>query len=205
MRRPGRSAMVRFASSTLGLAAAALLAVAIAPSWRAAAQDAAREQASAAAFRRIATVFQGPRCMNCHTLTDFPRQGDDRHRHQMNVRRGADGHGVAAQHCAACHQRVNQPKGAPGADEDWRLAPLGMGWEGLSAAELCRHLKDPARNGGRSGAAILDHLGTNLVRWAWAPGRTPAGAERTVPPLAYEEFVALARAWVDGGGACPAE
>lgn len=186
----------------IALRSAAVLLVALACS----AQITARPGDSIAAFRQIAPVFMSPRCLNCHTVTDFPRQGDDRHRHLMNVRRGSDGHGVAAQHCVACHQRSNQTaSGVPGADEDWHLAPLAMGWEGLTAGELCRHLTDPARNGGRSGAAIVDHLGSNLVRWSWSPGSTRAGVGRTTPPLPYDDFIRLAKLWVGGGAACPAE
>jgi hypothetical protein len=33
-------------------------------------------EASAKLFKSIAQVLRHPRCMNCHTVTDFPRQGD---------------------------------------------------------------------------------------------------------------------------------
>jgi hypothetical protein len=164
----------------------------------------AQERSSAEAFRAIAPVFQSPRCMNCHTNTSFPRQGDDRHRHTMNVARGTSGHGAAAQPCSMCHQRANQSaSGVPGADEDWHLAPLSMGWEGLTVAELCRHLLDPARNGGRSGNLIVDHLSTNLVRWAWSAGADRNGRARRAPPLGYDEFVQSAKSWVSAGAQCP--
>jgi hypothetical protein len=171
---------------------------------RLAAQDSAHAD-SVAAFERVVPVFRHPRCSNCHTVTDFPRQGDDQHRHILNIRRGPDGHGAPAQRCQTCHQRANQvASGVPGANEDWHLAPLSMGWEGLSNAELCRHLLDPARNGGRSGAGVLDHLGTNLVRWAWSPGVTRTGAGRTPPPIDYDTFIRDARRWIESGAACPA-
>jgi len=187
-------------ASVIAIAAAAVFAASL--DRRAAAQD--KQADSVAAFGRIAAVFQHQRFSNCHTVTDFPRQGDDRHRHGMNVRRGPDGHGVAAQRCVACHQRANQAaSGVPGAEEDWHLAPLSMGWEGLSASELCRHLLDPARNGGRSGTGVLDHLGTNLVRWAWSPGMGRTGAIRTPPPVDYDAFIRDARRWIDSGAACP--
>jgi hypothetical protein len=35
----------------------------------------------------MAEVPRHPRCMNCHTVTEFPRQGNDRHRHQQMVAR----------------------------------------------------------------------------------------------------------------------
>ena len=97
-------------------------------------------------FEPVARVLTHPRCMNCHTLTDYPRQGDDRHRHSMNVRRGPDNHGLPGMVCTTCHNRANNgASGVPGADEDWHLAPLSMGWEGLSRRQLCETLKDPAQ------------------------------------------------------------
>ena len=57
----------------------------------AAVTDAAREAGAAAAFEAIVPVLRHPRCMNCHSAGDFPRQGDDSHQHTMQVRRGPDG------------------------------------------------------------------------------------------------------------------
>ena len=52
--------------------------------------------------------------------------------------------------CSTCHQEANQEEsGVPGAVH-WHLAPLRMGWEGLSDGELCRALLDPFKNGGRT-------------------------------------------------------
>src|SRR5687767_7211820 len=87
--------------------------------------DAARSQE---AFRQIATVLRHPRCMNCHTATDFPRQGNERRRHDMLVMRGPDDHGAPAMRCSSCHQNINQANGVPGAP-NWGLAPLTMAWE----------------------------------------------------------------------------
>jgi hypothetical protein len=155
-------------------------------------------------FQEIAAVLEHPRCLNCHTLTGFPKQGDDRHRHTVNVMRGADGHGAAGLACATCHGRQNNRySGVPGANEDWHLAPLSMGWEGLPPAELCRHLMDPARNGGRTGADIIAHLDSNLVRWAWSPGVTRDGTPRDTPPGSHDAFVTLMENWVKAGARCP--
>jgi hypothetical protein len=41
-------------------------------------------------------VLTHPRCINCHTATNYPQQGDDRHRHFANVVRGPEGKGVPA-------------------------------------------------------------------------------------------------------------
>jgi hypothetical protein len=122
-------------------------------------------ETSLQAFAVMDSVLTSPRCQNCHTSTAFPRQGDDRHPHRFNVVRGDNGHGAKGFPCSSCHGRANNPSsGVPGADEDWHLAPLSMGWEGLRPSLRCIHLKDPRRNGGRSGAAVIDHLQTPLVR-----------------------------------------
>src|SRR5215470_7757742 len=111
-----------------------------------------------ALFDPIATVLQGPRCLNCHPRGDRPKQGDDRHVHLMNVQRGTENMGVAAMRCATCHQaRNNDMAGIPGAPQ-WHLAPASMGWDGLSKGELCRTLLDPSKNGGRSVAALVQHM-----------------------------------------------
>ncbi len=71
-----------------------------------------------ALFVEFVSVLRHPRCMNCHSRGDFPRQGDDGHPHTMNVRRGPEGHGVTAEKCSTCHQDHNlagahMPPGAP--------------------------------------------------------------------------------------------
>jgi hypothetical protein len=122
----------------------------------------------------------------------------------MNVQRGRDGHGATAQRCNSCHGRANHlGSGVLGADDDWHLAPLSMGWENRSSGELCRGLKDPKRNGGRTGAKIVEHLATPLVRWAWDPGVRSDGERRAPPPIPYAEFVAAAERWVATGAARP--
>lgn len=185
-------------------AAAIVMLTTIAAMPRSKAQSPVEAKSSKAAFDTVASVLKHPRCQNCHTQTYYPRQGDDRHPHAMNVQRGADGHGVAAQRCAACHGRTNNAaSGVPGADEEWHLAPLSMGWEGRSLGEMCKALKDPARNGGRSGAQIIEHLDTPLVRWAWAPGHHTNGSARSSPDVPYPDFVAAARRWLATGAVCP--
>src|ERR1700757_4534392 len=57
-------------------------------------ENTSRNNTAAAAFTAIVPVLHHPRCMNCHSTGDFPRQGDDGHRHTMNVRRGIEGQGV---------------------------------------------------------------------------------------------------------------
>ena len=163
--------------------------------------SAEKNEKSLQAFRAVASVLTSPRCLNCHTSNDGPLQGDDNHPHAMNVRRGADGKGSAALRCFACHQTENTKflHGPPGA-ADWQLPPpkTPMAWKGLSTGELCRTLKDPAKNGNRSLQDLIPHMDTSLVRWAWNPG-----PGRTVPPLSHDEFVSRLREWIETGAACP--
>ncbi len=153
------------------------------------------------AFRDVAAVLTSPRCLNCHVPGDGPLQGDDNHPHSMNVRRGADGKGSAALRCFACHQTENAKflHGPPGA-ADWQLPPpeTPMAWKGLSMGELCRTLKDPAKNGNRSLQDLIPHMDTSLVRWAWNPG-----PGRRLPPLSHDEFVSRLKEWIETGAACP--
>jgi mono/diheme cytochrome c family protein len=153
---------------------------------------------SEAAFRKIAAVLRDPRCMNCHTVTDFPRQGDDRHRHIMDVLRGQDGHGVPGQRCSTCHMDANQVNGVPGAPK-WGLAPLSMGWEGLDDHQLADAIKDAGRNGHRTLAQIQDHMAHDaLVSWAWNPG-----AGRRPPEISQAELGRLVQEWIDTGAVSP--
>src|SRR6202789_4383317 len=128
---------------------------------------------AAAAFEAIVPVLRHPRCMNCHSIGDFPRQGDDSHRHTMQVRRGPDGAGVNAVKCSTCHQDHNlagwhMPPGAPG----WHLPSpaMPMIWEGLTDHQLCELFKDLQSNGHRTPAQIVEHMHTPLVLWGWTPG-----------------------------------
>ena len=160
--------------------------------------DAAKRAESERAFARIAEVLRHPRCMNCHPAGDSPRQTDDRHLHRMLVARGPDDRGTPAMRCTTCHQTVNTADGrVPGAPH-WHLAPRRMGWEGLSDGELCRALKDPKRNGGRSIPALVQHMTSDaLVQWAWNPG------PRSLPPLSQHEFHEVVKGWAASGATCP--
>jgi hypothetical protein len=74
-----------------------------------------------------------------------------------------------------------------------------MVWQGRSLGAICTQIKDPARNGGRSLADIVEHMGHDpLVGWAWFPGggRTPA-------PGTQQAFGELISAWAAAGATCP--
>jgi hypothetical protein len=162
-----------------------------------------------AAWGQVYSVLISPRCVNCHTATNYPQQGDDRHRHFANVIRGRDGRGVPALNCIGCHQEVNADStGVPGGP-DWHLAPLSMRWQDvndrpLSSAVVCRSVTDRSKNENMDGRALLTHhQEAALVLWAWSPGRRPDGSMRTSPPLSHEAFVAATRTWVEAGTPCP--
>jgi len=165
--------------------------------------------AGLAAWDQVYSVLVSPRCINCHTATNYPQQGDDRHRHFANVVRGPDGHGVPGLNCIGCHQDRNADStGVPGGT-NWHLAPLSMQWQDmndrpLSSAAVCRSVTDPAKNEHMDGPALLKHhTEAELVLWAWNPGTRPDGTTRTTPPLSHDEFVAATRTWVEAGTPCP--
>jgi hypothetical protein len=163
-------------------------------------------------FLRAFEVFSHPRCSNCHPRDDRPRQGTStRHIHAMNVQRGeektggdaAGGYGRPGMECRTCHQEANGmlPGSPPGA-HNWRLAPKEMGWDGLTAIELCVHLHDLADRG----VKIFDHiLGSNdnkkidpLVAWAWKPG-----PGREAAPGELKDFVEILTWWKEARAPCP--
>ena len=162
-----------------------------------------------AAWHQMYSVLTHPRCVNCHTATNSPQQGDDRHPHLFNVVRGQQGHGVPALTCATCHQRANADStGVPGAP-GWQLAPLSMKWQDLNnhilpTSAVCRTVTDRSKNHNLDGAGLLKHVQEEpLVLWAFQPGRSADGSARSTPPLTHGEFVVATRAWVDAGMPCP--
>src|SRR5271156_4851700 len=169
-----------------------------------AAGGAAKSDAAAAraGFNRAWTVFDSPRCRNCHPSGDAPLQGDDGHVHIQDVKRGPDGKGVYGMKCGTCHQAANLPgANMPPGNPKWSLPPPNMKMviQGETAGQFCRQLKDPAKNGHRTLAQIIEHVSSDdLVGWGWNPGDG-----RTLPPLDRPEFVAAMKTWVDNGAACP--
>ncbi|WP_134724216.1 Isoquinoline 1-oxidoreductase subunit [Paracoccus luteus] len=171
-----------------------------APDQIAGADDAAR---SAALFVEMGKVLTHPRCLNCHPVTGGPTQGDDMRPHNPPMVRGEADFGPVGMNCTTCHGTENvsfatQPGSIPG-HQPWSLAPVSMGWQGRSLAEICEQIKDPARNGGKDLEAIHDHNAADgLVGWGWNPGEGRAPA-----PGTQDIFGQLTRAWIDTGAACP--
>jgi hypothetical protein len=158
-------------------------------------------QSNSSPFQTILKVLKSPRCMNCHPSDDQPRQGDDRHIHQLNVVRGVDNHGGPVQTCNTCHHVDNNIyTNVPGAPH-WGLAPKSMGWQGLTDAELGRAILDKAKNGNRSPEEIVAHMsGDALVLWAWNPGEG-----RSVPPVPLNDFKKALNDWLADGTPVPEE
>jgi hypothetical protein len=194
----GHPASARAVAGLIALAASALVAC-----------KSSSKADGLAAWNDVYSVLVSPRCLNCHTATSFPQQGDDRHRHFANVTRGPEGRGVPGLTCAGCHQVANADStGVPGAP-DWHLAPLSMQWQdaegrALSSADVCRSVTDRSRNNGLDGHGLLKHHERDaLVLWAWSPGMRADGTARTLPPLTHDAFIRATRRWVEAGTPCP--
>jgi hypothetical protein len=160
-----------------------------------------QEDRSRALFLEASRVLLHPRCANCHPSGDVPLQGTQWQPHEPPVVRGPEDRGVVGMECTSCHQDRNlEHARVPGAP-NWHLAPLSMAWVGKSPRAVCEQLKDPARNGGKTLAQIVEHNAHDeLVGWGWAPGwgREPAPGNQKL-------FGAIVAAWVETGAQCPTE
>ncbi|WP_215907498.1 hypothetical protein [Thalassospira marina] len=160
-------------------------------------------QRSLKLFEEMAKVLTSPRCLNCHPVKGGPTQGDDMHPHNPPMVRGDGDFGPPGMHCSTCHGSQNVDfagiSGSIPGHEPWQLAPVSMGWQGLSIGEICRSIKDPNHNGDRTLEELITHHSEDgLVGWAWHPG-----AGRTPAPGTQVQFGELTRAWVETGAACP--
>lgn len=160
---------------------------------------------SRALFTEAAKVIMHPRCMNCHPASDSPTQGNDMHLHMPPVTRGENGGGAPGNTCSACHTDRNFTlieratyQSIPGHPR-WAVAPVEMAWQGKSASEVCRQIKDPQRNGGRNLELLHEHLAKDdLIAWGWNPG-----AGRNPAPGNQQILGELIKAWIDSGAECP--
>ena len=152
------------------------------------------------AFAEAAEVLFHPRCLNCHPPGDAPTIRDDSQSHLFNVNRGPEGKGAGAMNCSLCHGEANKPGGAPGV-ANWHMPSesMPMVFQGRTPGELCRQLKDPKMNGGKTGELIVEHISKDpLVLWAWNPGEG-----RTMPKMSHKDFSAKMNEWVKKGAPCP--
>jgi len=157
------------------------------------------------AWETVRTVFQNPRCQNCHPADDVPLQGDEGRPHNQNVRRGPKGEGMVGAECTTCHGAANPPASygrntPPGNVKGWHMPPPDMKlvFVGMSSRALCEQTKDPARNGGKDMPALRTHLDDPLVVWGWQPGfgRAPIATPRETLLTAWET-------WAAAGAPCP--
>jgi hypothetical protein len=162
-----------------------------------------RSARSVALFEEAAKVITHPRCANCHPVSS-PAHGDERRPHMPRVTFGEAGIGTVGMPCTACHTAKNvwvggaQIVSVPG-NPKWALAPKEMAWQGRSLGDICRQIKDPRRNGGKTLAQIHEHMARDeLVAWGWNPG-----AGRAAAPGTQAEFGQIIQAWIDTGAACP--
>ncbi|MEZ4232882.1 MAG: Isoquinoline 1-oxidoreductase subunit [Polyangiaceae bacterium] len=156
-----------------------------------------RSQRSVALFEELGKVILSPRCVNCHSASDRPLQSEQGIPHQPAVVRGEEGSGAPGLPCSACHGETNF-RNMPGAPK-WSMPPLEMAWQDRTLGQICEQIKDPARNGDKSPAALIEHMKHDaLVGYGWNPPAqlTPAVGSQA---LAGELF----QAWVESGAVCP--
>lgn len=174
-----------------------------APALPAVTGDARQVARAKRAFLDVAWVLKSPRCMNCHPAGDRPLQTDTSRPHAMNISRRSVKNGLQ---CSACHQTRNaqtlkgQPAGPPGAPH-WGLPPedTPMIFQGKRPDEICAQMRDPAQNGKKTLAQLVEHVDKDpLVLWGWSPG-----GDRTKPPMTHKAFVDSFKLWAGAGGPCP--
>jgi hypothetical protein len=160
-----------------------------------------------AAFEVVRSVFQHPRCQNCHIPGEAPLQYNEGVRHAQYVMRGPTGHGAIAMECSTCHRETNLPASygdrAPPGAPNWHLPPpeTKMIFIGLTPRALCETVKNRQATGGKDLNAMHAHIRDDkLVGWGWEPGGT-----RTPPPASRAETVAAFKTWMDAGAPCPAQ
>ncbi len=156
-----------------------------------------RTERSVALFEELGKIILSPRCVNCHSASERPLQSEQGIPHQPAVVRGDDGFGAPGLPCSACHGESNF-RNMPGAAK-WSMPPLEMAWEDRTLGQICEQMKDPARNGGKSQAALIEHIKHDpLVGYGWRPP-----AQLTPVPGNQALMGELFQAWVDSGAVCP--
>ncbi|MFA8388203.1 MAG: hypothetical protein ACEPO2_21495 [Pelagibaca sp.] len=165
------------------------------------------------AWDNIHSVLTRPRCLNCHVGADnAPLWGTtetpDRI-HGMAINAGNSRIGTETMSCKTCHQTSTRPNtvphAAPHCGMDWRLAPVEFQWTDRSSAEICAQLRDPARNGGRDEAGLIEHILHDaelrgFITWSFDPG-----AGRDPAPGSLQTHLADMANWTAAGMPCPAE
>ena len=167
-----------------------------------------------AAWSRIEAVVTHPRCANCHvgpdnipmwTGPEFDRPGP----HGMAINAGESRIGAETLACATCHVTSDAPNeiahAAPHVGIEWRLAPVEFQWFDVPGADICDRLRDPATNGGRDAAGLVEHLRDDVahqgfVLWGWQPG-----GDREPAPGTLEDHIRDMGVWGAAGQPCPGD
>lgn len=165
-----------------------------------------------AAWTRIEAVVTHPRCANCHTGPDnlpmwtIAGEGGTRP-HGMNINAGESRIGAETLACSTCHMTSTGPNDLPHAPPHagiaWQLAPVEMQWFGRSGAEICAQLKDPARNGGRDAAGLVEHLLHDAELRGFIPWGFDPGGGRDPAPGTFADHVQDMKLWAAAGQPCP--
>ena len=145
--------------------------------------------------RRWSRIRAAPIAMS--TLAAIPiwtPAGETKSRvHGMNIHAGLSRIGAEAIPCSTCHMTSTLPNdpapAPPRAGIPWQLAPVEFLWYGQSGAEICKQLRDPARNGGRDAVALLDHLRHDASLSGFIPRGWEPGEGRSTPPGTFEDHV----------------
>lgn len=175
-------------------------------------QGSVSQAAGLEAWQRIEAVVTHPRCANCHVDTRaipiWTPAGETKSRvHGMNIHGGVSRIGAEAMPCSTCHMTSTLPNdpapAPPRAGIPWQLAPVEFLWYGQSGAEICKQLRDPARNGGRDAVALLDHLRHDASLSGFIPRGWEPGEGRSTPPGTFEDHVRDMAEWGAAGQPCP--
>ncbi len=165
-----------------------------------------------ASWERIFDVVTHPRCINCHVGPDnIPLQqlapDQPSQPHIMAVNAGISRIGAEGLPCGTCHVTSTRPNtvphAAPHTGMDWRLAPVEFQWVDKTSAEICAQMRDPARNGGRDAAGLIEHITHDaevigFITWGFNPG-----AGREPAPGGLEAHLRDMAVWTAAGMPCP--
>ena len=171
-------------------------------------------EAGLAAWDDIYAVFSHPRCANCHVdesntpMWSGPSYGETRP-HGMNINGGQSRIGVETIPCSTCHTQSTEfdsaPHAPPRAGHPWMLAPVEFTWFGKDTASVCKQVRDPARNGGRSAEDLVQHIIHDaeikaFITWGFNPG-----GDREPAPGSLQEHLDDMIAWTSAGMPCPTD
>ena len=165
-----------------------------------------------AAWDRIFAVASHPRCSNCHVdesnvpMWSGPAYGKTRP-HGMNINADNSRIGIESVPCSTCHVQSTSlntiPHAPPHTGHAWMLAPVEFAWWGKDSPSICDQMRDPARNGGRDGAGLVEHILHDaeikaFITWGFNPG-----GGREAAPGTMQEHLDDMVLWTAAGMPCP--